>query len=224
LSGDVDGLHWGYYLDDPDNDATFLTASYYSNDAYELEIGSGNLFEVLRYHLEWSYEGSLENLEYDPDEAETYEAEIKQLAILRQAIQEKYTSTRQEIGQDYLEKYEPQDTRNVTAPTRDGLGIVVPSDAYRPLPEGDPYDSIDYEPTPDDVEHAAKDALHLLEQGYPGAALKLGKNLWTYKGYHPVSYSLLTSAYTALDRPLLRRMLDVARDYRADCDLRRKKV
>src|SRR5689334_4261906 len=35
LAGDTDGLHWGYYLDDPSR-GEGCVASYYARDAYEL--------------------------------------------------------------------------------------------------------------------------------------------------------------------------------------------
>ena len=51
LLGDMDGLHWGYYLDDSATQSGCV-ASYYTNDAFELMPDGDTLFEALRLDLE----------------------------------------------------------------------------------------------------------------------------------------------------------------------------
>ena len=58
-SGGTDGLHWGYYIDDP-HAPTFPVVSYYSNDAFELKIAGKTLFEALREEIKWHYKSSIE--------------------------------------------------------------------------------------------------------------------------------------------------------------------
>ena len=48
LLGDTDGLHWGYYLDDPAN-CSRCVASYYTNDAFELMHSGTSIRTVLTY-------------------------------------------------------------------------------------------------------------------------------------------------------------------------------
>src|SRR4051794_24637353 len=62
LEGGTDGLHWGYYIDDPANLALLAlpVTSFYSNDAFELTIDGNDIFEAVRDHLERHYETCLE--------------------------------------------------------------------------------------------------------------------------------------------------------------------
>ena len=46
ISALSDGLHWEYYLDDPNH--PIPVAYYYSNDTFELTVSGDNLFETLR--------------------------------------------------------------------------------------------------------------------------------------------------------------------------------
>src|SRR4051812_30149860 len=52
LAGGGDGLHWGYYLDDPDS-GSGCVASYYAREEYELSADGDTLFEAVRLHLEY---------------------------------------------------------------------------------------------------------------------------------------------------------------------------
>jgi hypothetical protein len=217
LSGDSDGLHWGYYIDDPLH-PTFPVASYYSNDAFEISIVGEDLFDTLRRAIEEHHQGCVDTIEFDLDEAEYYEAKLEQLALLRRTLQQYHTADRTEIGETYLAQYRAGQWREVVAPTRDYMGIVIPPELYRPLGGNDKFQIWNYRPTGEEVQNMEQQALALLEQGYPGAALKLGKDLWVYQRYQAVSYALLERAYTSLDRALLRKMVHVAKAYREDCD------
>ncbi len=221
--GRTDGLHWGYYVDDPQS-PTFPVVSYYSNDAFELDVVGDTLFEAARDEVESHHNGCLEMVDYDPDAKDTYERRLDQLALLRQALQTHETGERTEVGEDYLTKYHPRNgiSRQVIAPTRDGMGIVVPEGKYRPLSGDDAFQIWNYHPTPQEAQERAEKAMELLTQGYPGAALKLGKDLWIYQEHRETSYALLDAAYAALGREWLRERLSEAITYRQECDAKRE--
>ena len=65
FSGDTDGLHWGYWFDDPDNSPSCCVAEYFSRDAFELTEDGETLFEAFRLQLEGHYETTLEYMEAD---------------------------------------------------------------------------------------------------------------------------------------------------------------
>jgi Uncharacterised conserved protein (DUF2228) len=220
--GRTDGLHWGYYIDDPQS-PTFPVVAYYGNDAFELTVVGDTLFEALRDELEGHYSGCLENIEYDPDGKDTYQRYLDQLARLRERLQTYATGERDEVGEEYSAKYHAMSglSRRVIAPTRDGMGIVVPDGKYQPLNGDDPSQLWDYRPTSQEVQQRSGEALQLLAQGYPGAALKLGKDLWVYRDFRGASYALLDAAYANLSRELLREWLHMAVAFRNECDAKR---
>ena len=87
------------------------------------------------------------------------------------------------------------------------MGIVVPEHLYRPL-------SIIGEElrglvTGDaDLSSVLAEAHRALIEGFPGTALKLGKNLWIGNpAQKQEAYRLLEGAYTALNRPTLATLL-----------------
>jgi hypothetical protein len=200
LTGDTDGLHWGYYVDDPAF-GSFPVAHYYQNDAFELTIAA-DLFEAVADHLGGLYRTTEEYLETDA--ASAYRQDLQRLDALR------------EILEPYRSHEEAH--RYVTAPTRDRMGIIVPTDQYRPLQEQDWFQEPLYLPTRDEVQSFRHAALEALRDGYPGAALKLGKDLWDYPAFFDVSCELLEQAYPALDRPLLKSRLDQIREFRKRAD------
>jgi hypothetical protein len=214
-SGDTDGLHWGYYIDDPQKPA-FPVASFYSNDAFQISLKGETIFAAIRQELEATHESCVEYMDDDPTEKSYYEARIGQLALLRSALQTYETGEQREIGKQYLRKYGVR--RLTIALTRDDMGIVVPKESYIPLSSPDPFQIWNHQPSEKEVQESAAEARQLLAQGYPGAALKLGKDLWIYQEFRETSYELLDEAYTALDRDLLRQWLKVAIAYRQDCD------
>jgi hypothetical protein len=220
--GRTDGLHWGYYVDDPQS-PTFPVVAYYSNDAFELTVVGETLFEALRDAVERHYRGCSENLEDDPDAKDTSLRSLDQLARLRERLQTYATGERGEVGGEYIAKYGAMSglSRRVVAPTRDGMGIVVPDGKYQPVSGDDPFGLWNYQPTHQEVQAKNEEALQLLAQGYPGAALKLGKDLWVYRDFRGASYALLDAAYADLSRELLRELLHMAIAFRNECDAKR---
>src|SRR5262245_7895190 len=101
------------------------------------------------------------------------------------------------------------------------MGIVVPDGRYRPLSGDDPFRLWNYRPTSRGVQERTEEALQLLARGYPGAALKLGKDLWVYRDCRGASHALLDAAYADVSRTLLRELLQMAIAFLNDCDAKR---
>jgi hypothetical protein len=222
LRGDMDGLHWGYYIDDP-AEQRFPVASYWSRDAFEFSI-ERDVFEAVRCDLELAYRDYLDYSGPDPASADSYQQTLEQIDRLRTELRKYGTSRRSKVGDDYLEAYVWHDTRRWRRPvamTRDRLGICVPAKKYRPLGSADVAAKWDAEPAEKEITKLRAKALKLLGEGYPGAALKLGKDLWLSRDHRETCYDLLDAAYEALERPWLRQMLQVAREYRVWCDASR---
>lgn len=206
LHGFTDGLHWGYYVDDPAQ-TPYPVAAYYHSDAYELHIAGNSLLEAVRGYLEIAYRDALENLEADPAYRESYEQQLDQLDAMRRVIMGYATADRPETDLEYIETY--RYTRHPTAPTRDGMGIVVPPDTYRRL-NGNPSDDDFFPPTAGEVQRLLDAAMHALHEGFAGTALQLGKDLWPYPDYVMTAADLLDAAYAALGREWLRHSLSKA--------------
>jgi len=206
LHGPSDGLHWGYYFEDPGQPEYFV-ASYFHNEPLQFSIDGQNLMEAARKFLEQCYEDNKEYLEIHGEEV--YVKELEELALIRSVLRNYGTGEREEIGNEYVEKYEY--TRQVTAPTRDGLGIVVGEHLYSPLPDADYFLNPDFTPTPEQVDRYMKEASEKLAEGLPGAALKLGKDLWCYARYKGESFRMLELAYGALNRDTSLALLNIAR-------------
>ncbi len=212
LHGDTDGLHWGYYLDDPE-DPDFLVAAYYHGDAYEIWPAGRNLFEAVRAHLEQAHRDALEYVEYDPEHEDVYEERLDQLEMIRSLLTSYEGGSRTEEGTDYLAKYIV--TRDMTAPTRDGMGIVVPSDTYR-APQGSlRLEEGSSRPSAEEIGSYLTEGWGAMRAGYPGTALKVAKDLWVFSEHFEDTSKLCDEAYAALERPFLRRMLTLARESRS---------
>jgi hypothetical protein len=216
LLGHTDGLHWGYYLDDPATQSGCV-ASYYTNDAFELMTDGATLFEALRLQLEQQYRDCLDYRDHDPDNARDYEATLAALADLRHAVQRYETGQRSEVGEAYVEKYvaERQRAKHIVARTQEGMGVVAPAESYRPLSLKDAvlWKKLWRQSDPAALVEEARAALR---DGYPATALKLGKDLWAVGGqqHTEYAYELLDAAYTALKRDPLREVLREHRSHR----------
>ncbi len=199
--GNTDGLHFGYWVDDPAQGPSCV-ASYYRNDAYLLINKGDTLFEAVRNQLERYYDGTLELIEEDPDEADTYKADLEWQESFRLRLFEYATSERPKTGQEYTDKYRQSSKRAVVAPTYEGLGIVVPPHLYRTPTVLESYESMIPEA---DAAPVMAEARQALRDGYPGTALQMGQDLWVLGGdrHTGEAVELLTSAYEVLGRPLL---------------------
>jgi len=213
--GDTDGLHHGYYLDDP-ADGTACVASYYSRDAFELSVEGDTLFEAVRLLLEYSqrdYE------RYRDEGEEDYAAELERLAKLRVALLRHATADRPEMGDEYAERYAGLAARTIASSPPRARGWA--SSSRRTAIESCPW------PT-NACGHGCGSARgwrssslrrdRRLDDGFPGTALKLAKDLWSVGGEHQTQYAydLMESAYPALGREAL---LHILRTHRANRDL-----
>jgi hypothetical protein len=218
LAGGGDGLHWGYFLDDPAGGAGCL-ASYYAHDVFEVSTDGDTLFDAVRLLVEQTYATCVLDRGYFPQEAPHYEESMRRLDELRLALAGYATADRTEVGDEYVEKYQGLSTRNerIVAETMEGMGVVAPPEKYRPLSLTDKklWARLRKDDNPRDL---VDEALGALRGGFPGIALKLGKDLWAAGGEHQTmySYELLDAAYEALGRDVLRRLL---REHRAHRDL-----
>ena len=199
--GNTDGLHFGYWLDDPAQGPACI-ASYYRNDAYQLVIDGDTLFEALRGLLERCYSSTLENKEDDPDYADHYQADLEWYDRFRPRLLEYATKDRPETGEAYTRTYRSGGKRAVTAPTYEGIGIVVPPQYYRPSSLTSP---TDYMLPEADAAPVVEEARQALRDGFAGTALQMGQDLWILgaDAHTQEAAELLTSAYEALNRPLL---------------------
>ncbi len=211
LSGGSDGLHWGLFLDEPENDPGCV-ASYYARATYEISADGDTLFDAVRLDLERHCRDCVELCLDDPANAAEYEARLGEIDILRRGLTRYATGERTEQGADYEERFPPQVQRDlrVVAATREGMGVAAPGDTYRPLRLKDPALWRQLRQT-DDPAHFVEEARQALQDGYPATALKLGKDLWAIGGPRRTEYAyeLLDAAYAALRRPTLREVLRV---------------
>ena|GEM_PF-5653435 len=142
------------------------------------------------------------------------------LDTLREILVTYETAERPEKGWDYYNKYQVK--REIIANTRDNMGIVVPAQLYRPIKGKDNFQVWNSRPTQKEVDDLYEESMKALKEGYPGTALKAGKDLWVYSEYFNTTYQLLNSAYEALNRPQLGATLQIAKEYREECDKNRK--
>jgi hypothetical protein len=212
LHGETDGLHWGYYLDDP-GDPSFLVAAYYHGDSFEIWPAGHDLLEALRAQLEQAHRDAWEYLEYDPAHAGVYEDRLGQLETIRDVLAPYESDRTTEQGAEYLAKYAVR--RDMTASTRDGMGIVVPEDTYQPAERDARFEDGSYLPSAEEVRAYLTDGWDAMKEGHPGTALKVGKDLWVFPEHVEQAAALCDAAYAALGRPFLRSMLTQALELRA---------
>lgn len=214
--GSVDGSHHGYFFDAP-GELPPVCAHFWNSDAFQHDLAGDTLFEATRYHLEKGERDFRDMLEDDPDEAAHYRRRLKQTERLREKLSEHFGADRPETGDDYMDMYGDSAWRKPVADTWDDMGIVVPKAKYRKL-KRDPFAAHPPKPTKAVITPLVAQAKKQLDAGYPGAALKLGRDLWAWAEKFPACYDLLDAAYAALGREPLRRLLAEARAYRAFCD------
>jgi hypothetical protein len=143
------------------------------------------------------------------------------LAVIRTELAEYWGADREQTGQEYLDAFHESSWRKPAAKTWDGLGIVVQRGEYKKL-SADPFTGYQVHPQRPRIEELAAEAMRLLRAGRPGAALKLGRDLWVWAGEFPECYALLGEAYSALGREPLHRLLSVAREWRQHCEDQRQ--
>jgi hypothetical protein len=216
LAGGGDGLHWGYYLDDPVAGPGGI-ASYYANDAFEMTADGDTLFAAVRLFLEEHHAQAEQDHGSGLMADEDFEEALAALAGFRVRLLPFATGDDPQHGAAYADRHQGRASRNerVVARTHEGMGIVVPPGQYRPLSRTDArlWKYLWKTEDPADVVEEARQALR---DGFPGTALKLGKDLWSVPGGRRTEYAyeLLDAAYAALGRESLREVLRVHRENR----------
>jgi hypothetical protein len=197
---------------------------YWHSDAFEHAIGGDTLFEATRWLVE-KVESDFQTDE-DPGEVDERQERLEQLALIRTELAAYWGADREETGTEYVRAFDGSSWRKPAAKTWDGLGIVVKRGQYKKL-STDPFTASQangyrVNPQRPQIEELAAEAMGLLRAGFPGAALKLGRDLWLWAGEFPECYALLDEAYSALGREPLNRLLAVAREWRQHCDGQRQ--
>jgi len=216
FTGTTDGLHWGYFFDAPGEHPP-VVVHYWHSDTFEHAFDGDNVFEAVRYQVEVSERDYREMLDDDPGEAAYYHQRLDQLAVIRAELVACWDAERPETADEYLDKYGSSVWRKPTAATWSQLGIVVPAGHYQRL-SADPFAGHQADRQRPQIEALTAEAMTLLKAGQPGAALKLGHDLWIWAKDFPECYALLDAAYGALGREPLRRLLAEARTFREWCD------
>jgi hypothetical protein len=174
MVGDTDGLHWGYWFDDPGR-LPPVVASFYARDSVDLTEHE-SLAHALATHVEHTRRGLRENRRADRAHAAEYDRDLAALDAL--------DATRP--------KPRAQPQRTTVADTPEGMGVVVAPAQLAPWRR------------PDTIEREAILAFVDAEIAArrPGTALLVGRTLWD--GAKKLALDVLVRAYTALDREPLR--------------------
>ncbi len=216
FAGGGDGLHAGYYLDDPANQAGCV-ASYYAHDVFEMSVDGDDLFECVRLWLEEDQGDSELDHGYGLIDDRAHEETLAKISAFRHSLLSFGTQERHEVGAAYVDRYSGLAPHRgvVVAETVENMGIVVPPESYRPLSLADD-DLLPYLSRTDDPISLVEEARRALREGFPGTALKLGKDLWAIGGerHTEYAYELLDAAYAALGREVLRKVLRIHRENR----------
>jgi predicted DNA-binding WGR domain protein len=194
LCGHTDGLHWGYWVDDPF--LPFRVCHYYHSDTYEFQDDGETLFEALQNHINDLLEDDLEP---------------KRKKILKQI-------------RPLLAKYLPEQKakREPTMAYYD-LGILIPKEKYK-KPENKLYSTLVENyikskiPENSELEPLIRETESMIKAGFAGAAYALGKRLWLNSANRKAAVTLLEKSYTSLGRVVLQKSLKKADDFRTKCD------
>lgn len=109
FSGNTDGLHWGYWFDEPGSLPPVVSA-FYASDAFELWTPGSTLFDAVANWIDNTKSGLVENIEYDSENAAEYRNSLEAVAKLEQM----------------LPVVTPAALRNPTHPTPELMGVVIP--------------------------------------------------------------------------------------------------
>ncbi len=218
MTGDSDGLNYGLWYEDP-NEEALCVASFYARDDASIGYCGHTILEAYRLELERSYECA----ENDEELAE-FEV-LEKLALLdelRMALVFFETGERTEVSSEYENKYGRTNFQQERYPTLDGFGVKVDGDVSwskifpkRPKCEYDLYVLV--KDNDKLVEKWIINVRKELKKGNPYPALVLGRDLhasWGKKEYQPIALELMVSAYEALGRQALAEIAKVHHEHR----------
>jgi hypothetical protein len=205
LFGSCDGRHWGILLDEPDKGFRGI-AHCYSRQSDPIVIHDSP-FDAVFYDIEWG----LESIEDDPNDEDGPER-----ARVLGEISERLDAYIDEHDID-LDDGRPEGAESTT-----GLSVIVPGNRRRTAPSIFAADRLEDKGDPR-VEAAIEEALAECARGKPMKALSYGRELHYMGGeeYAEDAYRLQRSAYVALERHALVRVLDLHHQHRdlPDVDL-----
>jgi hypothetical protein len=216
MHGMTDGEHWGYYVEDFTKPENIFVATYFSNDAFDIQSAGATIFEAFRIQLENVYKDNQQNVLDDPEGKVYYMENIAALDKVRKILDEYALKERHEKGVAYLDKYKIE--RKCNVPTDDGIGILIDLQYYSPLLLNGKTFVFSNPPTKMEAEYLLSAALKAVEAGQPATALKAGKDLWIFRQYFDITYKILDTAYHALHRKELQKTLAIARVFRNEVE------
>lgn len=191
--GEADGLHWGYWFDDPDAGSAPLVCSYFEDGAYEFSQDGSSLLVALDAHLAADSEELEEDFERAPEDEEL----AREVAI--------YRALRERIARWHEESPPPPEVeRATTVPTFGGMDLVVPGVTPAELLPADPlyYHASEGE----DPAALVSEGEACLAEGDFGRAIQIANAAWIMRGCrreHPRAAELLARCYEELGRPTL---------------------
>ncbi|QDU96932.1 ADP-ribosylation family protein [Lignipirellula cremea] len=118
FSGNTDGLHWGYWFDDPARLPPVVSA-FWASDAFELWSPGSTLFEAVASWSDGAKESLEENIEHDPDHADEYRDSLAALTKFERRLPTTSCSV----------------SRKPTHQTPELMGVVIPPHAGKAGPE-----------------------------------------------------------------------------------------
>ena len=130
FTGTTDGLHWGYFFDDPGKREP-VVAHYWHSDTFEHACDGDTIFEAVRWNVEQS-DCDFREMADDPSEKDYCRQKLEQLGAIREQLRAFWGADRSETGEDYLDAYDGGRS-GMVAPTWDRMGIVVPRKKYQAL-------------------------------------------------------------------------------------------
>jgi hypothetical protein len=196
LCGHTDGLHWGYWVDEPAIHP-FRVCHYYHSDSYEFNDDGETIFDALINHMNNLFEDDLEP------------KSEKALKKIKPVLKKYLVRNKEKKREATMAFYD--------------LGIVVPKEKYQ-QPANKLYTALVENfiqskiPENSQLEPLIKEVISLSDAGFPGAAYALGKRLWCDKNNRAQSILLLEKAYSSLGRTALLNSLKKANDFRTKCD------
>ncbi|WTW92417.1 HPF1 family protein [Streptomycetaceae bacterium NBC_01309] len=220
MHGGSDGLHFGLWF--ADGRTCSGVASYYNNDAGELDMTSSTPLEAVRARIEHSWRD-----QHDYYEGEELAEHTGRLARLRDAVTAVETGDRPQIGAAYLKRhvFVWPPILHYSATTLDRGGALADGETVLGRPPQNRTDLAAFAPavhaTLNDAEAlaaAVDEARRRCADGDPAEALALGRDLHWTSGFDEVregyAHELLAAAYEALDRPALAGIADAHHRHR----------
>jgi len=197
LHGGIDGLHWGFWFDDP-NKLPPRMCSYYRNDAYSLRNCAPGLIASVIEHLNEQRKGILENIKYDSKHKAEYQEDLAELEILRPKLE------------NLIQRLPMSEVVKRNVPSRWGMGFFVPQNNYAPMeiPESDVLKLLE---SGKNISKLVNRVERDCKNGNYGLGLQVGHLLWAYsnKSTQAAGTKLLALAYKQLKRTILSEVLNI---------------